>query len=356
MKFTAREIFGIFLVLIVGLLALAAWQAFFTVMANPGLADIWRPTLWFSLLAMFFFLGAAVWTDAFLRIAGAALVFAPGFLFMQSWEYVAAGGAAAVFAFWSTMDIVQDFRERLRFRFFKSVRAGAFFFVVGLSLALSSGYYVFLQDASWEELVPRFRIGEEMTKIIFKAAGTLNPSFALLAEGDATVDEFLLSLEESRRAEPPTLPSAAGTQENVRDISGISLEAMRYLKEQGIDFPLAEYQESVAQELFLRSGREQIAELAGRPVRGDEKISDILSLALQYKLIAFLRGGDTTEHVPSQAVPFFLSLLLFFTLLSLLSLLGLLCILGAQLLFILSLRIGWLKLGKITVEQERLIE
>lgn len=356
MKFSTREIFGIFLILAVGLLALGAWQVFFTVMVTPGVSDIWQPTLWFFLLAIFFFLGTAVWTKPLFRIAGAALVFIPGFLFMQSWEYVIACIVSAVFVFWSAADIAFEFRERLRFRFFKSVRTGQFFFVVGLTLALSGGYYVFLQNASWEELVPRFRIGEEMTGIIFKAAGTINPSFAALSGGDATVDEFLLSLEQNKREEPVLPGSDTGREVGGEDISGVSPEVIRYLEEQGITLSLDEHQERIAQELFLQSGRKQIAGLAGRPVQGDEKISDILSLALQRKLIALLRGGDTTEHIPSQAVPFFLSLLLFFTLLSLLSLLGPLCIFGAQVLFAVSLRIGWLKLSTITVEQEKLIE
>lgn len=356
MKFTAREIYGIFLILITGLFALIAWQAFFSAMAVPGLTDIWQPILWFSLLAMFFFLGAAVWTNVFLRIAGAVLVFAPGLLFMQSWEYAIAVGVSAALVFWSSMDITEELHERVHFHFFKSVRTGQFLFVAGLALSLASGYYVFLKSASWEELVPRFRIGEEMTRIIFKAAGTVNPSFAMLAEGDATVDEFLLSLEQDKRLEPPVAGSDMRRGASGEDAFGVSPEVIRYLQEQGIILSLDGYQEKAAQEIFLRSGREQIAELAGRPVQGDEKISDILSLALQHKLIAFLRGGDTTEHIPSQAVPFFLSLLLFFTLLSLLSLLGILCIFGAQLLFIFSLWIGWLKLSKITVEQEKLVE
>lgn len=323
MKFTAREIFGIFLILILGLLALGAWQAFFMVMVTPGVSDIWRPILWFFFLATFFFLGTAVWTKRSQRIAGAAVIFFPGIFFLHSWEYAIAGIFSAVFVFWSSTDIAREFTERVRFHFFKSVRTGKFFFVVGLTLSLSSGYYVFLQNASWEELVPRFRIGEEMTGAIFKVAGTINPSFAVLSEGDVTVDEFLLSLEQEKS---------------------------------GTILLLDANQERIARELFLRSGREQIAGLAGRPVRGEEKISDMLSLALQHKLIALLRGGDTAQHIPSQAIPFFLALLLFFTLLSLLSLVGGLCILAAQLLFICSLRIGWLRLDTVTVEQQMLAE
>ncbi|MEK9151300.1 MAG: hypothetical protein AAB547_01570 [Patescibacteria group bacterium] len=323
MQFTRRRIVGIFLVLIVGLLALGAWQAFFSGILTPGASDIRRPAVWFFFLAAFFFLGTAVWADAYFRIAGAALVFLPGLLFAHSWEYVVAAAVSVALVFWSSMGIASEFEERVRFHFFKSVRSGQFLFVAGLSLALASGYYVVLKNVSWEELVPRFRIGEEMTGIIFKAAGAINPSFAMLSEGDATVDGFLLSLEQNK--------------------SGMTLL-------------LDADQAKIAQELFLVSGREQIATLAGRPVAGDEKMSDILSLALQQKLITFLRGGETTKHLPSQAIPFFLALLLFFTLLSLLSLAGILCVVAAQALFRCALWVGWLTLDRVAVEQQKLAE
>ncbi|MFZ2299922.1 MAG: hypothetical protein WAW00_02200 [Candidatus Moraniibacteriota bacterium] len=323
MQFTMRRIFGIFLVLIVGLLALGAWQTFFAAVVTPGASDIWQPVSWFSLLTVFFFLGTVVWSDVSLRIAGAVLVFLPGLFFVHAWEYVAASVISAALVFWGGMDIAAETDERVRFHFFKSVRAGRFLFVAGLSLALAGGYYVFLKNASWEELVPRFQVGDQVTGVIFKVAGTINPSFAALAEGDATVDEFLLSLEQNK---------------------------------EGMSLFLSADQEKVAQELFLRSGREQIASLVGRQVNGDEKISDTLSFALQRKLITLLQGGDTTQHFPSQAIPFFLALLLFFTFLSLLSLVGIVCVVAAQLLFRLALLIGWLRLERITVAQQKLAE
>lgn len=356
MKFTTREIFGIFLILIVGLLALVAWQSFFTVMVVPGVSDIWQPVLWFSLLAIFFFVGTAVWTKKGSRAAASMLVFFPGIFFLPTWEFIAASVLSAVFVFGSAMMIAEDFTERLHFRFLRSVRIGSFFFVLGLSLALSSGYYVFLKSASWEELVPRFRIGEEMTQVIFKVAGVVNPSFADLSEGDATVDEFLLSLEQDKKEKDPSIFTESEEPFVEENVSDIPPEMIRYLETRGIMLSPDGSRQQIEQGLFLRSGREQIATLVGGPMRGDEKISEVLSLALQKKLIVFLQGEKATTHVPSQAVPFFLSLLLFFTLLSLISILNFLCIFGAHLLFLASLRIGWLKLETITVEKHKLAE
>ncbi len=344
MRLTKRDIVGIFLLFFVALVALGAWRAFFMVMITPGVSDIWQPMPWFALLATFFFLGTAVWKTPAFQGAGSVLLFIPGFFFIVAWEYVVVSVIAMGLVFWSVTDITHEFKERLHFRFFRSIRAGQFFFIAGLALSLSGGYYVFLKQASWEELVPRFRVGEEMTAVIFKVASVINPSFSTLSNGDTTVDEFLLGLERSKSEETLLLESerTVSVTSSSIDIGGTVAGNVSG--------------QQLADEMFLRSGREQIAGLAGRPVEGNEKISDILSIALQRKLIGFLGEQKTTEHIPSQAVPFFLALLLFFTLLPVISILGLLCILMAELLFVLSLRIGWLALESISVEQKRLVE
>lgn len=356
MKFIGRRLFGIFLILVIGLISLQAWRAFFAAVTTPGVSDIWRPILWFSVLAVFFFFGAVLWTNLSSRITGAALIFLPGLFFMRSWEYIVAGIIATVFIFWSSASIARETEERVRFRFFKSARVGQFLFVFGLSLSISGGYHVFLKNASWEELVPRFRIGEEMTTVIFKMAGAINPGFAKLSEGTATVDEFLLSFGQNK-PEAESLPRGNSEKQiTEQDILNVFPQLSQYSRGKNI-VPLSDLdQQQIAQKLFLESGREQVATLVGRPVAGSEKMSDILSLAVQNRLITFLRGGKETQHIPSQAVPFFLSLLLFLTLLSLASIFIPLCILVAELLFMLSLRVGWLTIDKFSVEQEKLAE
>src|SRR3989344_3526081 len=333
MKFTERETLGIFLILVIGLLSLRAWQAFFTAMATPGIADIWQPIAWFSLVAVFFFLGTITWSHMILRITGAALVFFPGLLFIRSWEYIAAGIAAAFFIFWSSMSIARETEERVRFRFFKSARVGQFFFVLGLSLSISSGYYVLL-----------------------KVASTVNPSFAKLAEGDTTVDEFLLSLGQNKLGEGMIDQETPEQTTNKQVIGNALPELGRYLKGKDTGLFSDVDQEKIAEQLFLESGREQVATLAGRPVAGDEKISDILSLAVQNKLITLLSGGKATERIPSSGVPFFLSLLIFLTILSFSSIVAPVCILGAEFLFLFAVWIKWLKIGTFSVEQEKLEE
>ncbi len=354
-QMTERDRVGLFLLFITGLLAVFAWRAFFLVMMTPGVDDLWQPLLWFSVLSIFFFLGTVVWKTAPLQGIGATLVFAPGFFFIPAWEYVVVSVLSLALLFWSARSILSECTERFHFRFFRSVRTGQWLFIIGLALSLSGGYYVLLRQVSWEELVPRFRVGEEMTGIIFRTAALVYPSFAALTEGDATVDEFLLSFEENNFDNPSVVEHSSVRSGGAADTLEIAPEVMESLALSGdsLDVPMSPETKKL---LFLESGRKQVAELAGRPVQGDEKISAVLSVALQRKLIRFFEADQTTQHFPSQAVPFFLALLLFFTLLPLLSFLGILCILLAQVLFVVLLKLGWLALEHIPADQQKLAD
>jgi len=352
-NFTKRDTLGTALILLIGLCSLGAWQFFVFAMTHFGVSDIWWLVFWFILLTIFFFLGTIIWSTTLSRIIGAILVSLPGFLLIQAWEYIVAGIVSALCIYVSSASIARERDERIRFHFFKSVQTSSFLFFMGLSLLISSGYYVSLKDASWEELVPRFRIGEGGTRAIFKVAGMVNPSFAKLSEGNMTIDEFLLNLEQNKQESDVTMLQTSMTEQDIlnayREMSQSSSG-----RESTLPFDIQSIQ--TAQEVFLDGGRKQIASLVGRSVTGDEKISDVLSSALQNKLVTFLGGEKVTGHISSPAIPFFLSLLVFLTLLSLSSIVAPLCILIAHGFFSLFLWAGWLSIGKVSVEQERLAE
>lgn len=356
---TAREILGLFLLFGIGVLSLGAWQAFFTVMLTPGLTDLWRPAVWFFFLAVVFFLGAAVWKTQNLRLTAATLLFVPGLLFIRSWEFWVAVALSIVFAFLSIWSSVLEFNQRVRFHFIRSVRNGSFFLICGLSLSLATGYYTFLKYAAWEELVPRFRIGEEMTQLIFRTAGIVNPSFRALSQGEITVDEFLLSLQREQGRDPavapivPTMPIPESSRSDAR--LTLPSDAPSALTARDNPNPPV-LSEEIAQAFYLQSGRAQIAMLTGRPVQGNEKMSDIFSHALQRKLIALLDAKEAGTRVSSPAIPFFLSLLLFITLISFLSLLAVVCMVLASLALRVMLWLGWLRLKRRAVEQEVLAD
>jgi hypothetical protein len=343
MKFTHREIFGVFIVLITGLLSLGSWKVFFGASLNPDLYNTSVALVWFSFLGASFLLGAVVWQGFRFQVSGVLALLLPSLLFVHEWYYFVIIFFSGALAFLSIRFTQQEIADRIRFHFFRSVRAGSFMFILALSLVLSGTYFASIQQESWEELVKRFSVGEGTATAVFKTSAYFYPEWKTLATEGTTVDEFLLSLKEEDEALPPEVFSEALTSPTLSE----------YLKRGMLGQVLDE--KAVSQELYLRAGRDQIASLLGRSVSGDEKIADVFSLAVQRKIITALSGEQVSEHFSPTIIPFVLTLLLFFTLLPFGSVTSLLWISSSFLVFRAALFFGWMQLGKATREQDTLL-
>lgn len=342
MKFTHREIFGVFIVLITGLLSLGSWKLFFGASLNPDLYNTSLALVWFSFLGASFLLGAVVWRGFRFQLFGVLALLLPSLLFVHEWYYFVIIFLSGTLAFLSIRFTEQEIADRIRFHFFRSVRAGSFLFILALSLALSGTYFASIQQESWEELVQRFSVGEGTATAVFKTSAYFYPEWKSLATEGTTVDEFLLSLKKDETL-PPEVFSEALTSPTLSD----------YLKQGMLGQVLDE--KAVSQELYLRAGRDQIASLIGRPVSGEEKIADVFSLAVQRKIITVLSGEQVSDHFSPTIIPFVLTLLLFFTLLPLGSLASLLWIFLSFLFFRLALFFGWIRMEKAMKEQDILM-
>lgn len=315
MKYTSREIFGAILVCIVGLLSVGAWYSFSEIMLAPDIISMWQVLAWFFVLASVFVVGTVVWGHTLFRISGAVGLFLPSMMFIFSWYHALISCGAVFFAWWGICIIQNELRDRVRFHFFKVVRSGRLALIFALSLSLSSGYFAFSQHASWEDLLPHFHIHEGASMLTFRAASYLYPDLKKAVDDRASVDDFLLRMSESQEN-----AAAAG--------EAISTNTMETLKNVLYGFPesknsalplsvndLDKNNAMLARELYLRSGREQIAALVGRNVSGDEKIADVFSLALEHKIAhMFGSDGEVSRSVPSGALPLILTILLFLTL------------------------------------------
>ncbi len=347
MRFTTREILGIFLVLLTGLSSFGAWREFF--ITASGDVDILRTLLWFSLAAALFFVGAVVWTNTLFQWLGATLLFLPGLMFVSSWMHLLFSLIAILFAFMAARFIQGETDERLHFHFFRSARAGQFALVFGLSLTLSSSFFYLMKDASWERLAPRFQLGGHFSTFVVKGTAYLYPEVRSALNEGTTVDRFLSNIRSDQGA-----LAEQGEAMKKTDTDFFALPSVvEYLKKNGYDETLLRSDET-AETLFLASGRNQLSTLVGRPVSGDERIADVFSLAVERRIAALLHDGKSLERLPSAALPFILSILLFLTLLPLGSLLGPLWILFAAGLFSLAVMCRILRIVRRQKEQETL--
>lgn len=345
-SFSTRDIFGIFLVLGTGLLSLGAWQTFFVVALHPTVENILSIAVWFSLLGAVFFLGMVVWERKPLQIVAAVSVFAPSMLFIRTWYHLIFVVCGSLLGLLALQSVQKEIEDRVRFHFVHNVRAGAFFFVLALSLSLSSAYFASIQAESWEDLVPRFSVGEGTATALFKAVAYVYPEWKNLADEGITVDGFLLGLQKDERAMAPASETTEGSFEKA------GLPALAEYLKQNPTVVNGFGSDALSQELFLRAGRDQIATLVGKPVRGDEKMADVFSSALQHKIITVLNGEQVAQHLTPTIVPFMLALFLFLTLLPVGSLLGLFWVVLGFVLFRVALMLGLIKIEQVTREQE----
>ncbi len=343
MKFTHREIFGIFLLVVESLLALGSWRVFLETALEPNLWNTTVALAWFSFLGASFLLGTVVWEKKIFQIIGAGLLFLPSFLFIHTWYYPLVILIAWVIAWNSIHTVQQEITERLHFHFFHNVRTGAFSLVLGLTLALSGAYYVSIQQASWEELLPRFSTGEGTATAIFKTVAYIYPAWKNLGEEGTTVDQFLLSIKNNQEDAPSEMSTMSSSGTALPDV-------MQSLQQLGVDGLFD--QDRISEELYLQAGRQQIASIVGRPVSGDEKMADIFAVVIQHKIIAALSGGQASQHLPPPIVPFVLTVLLFLTLLPFGSSLSWLWAFLSYLVFRVVLSFGWITLSRATREQE----
>ena len=341
---TSREIFGAIVALVVGLCSIGAWGSFSSAIVHPDSRNTVASLIWFSLLGIWFLLGAVVWRKRSLQVVGSTVMLVPTLLYTQTWYHVCFAIGAGVILFMSSRSVQGEVEDRVRFNFFRNVRAGSFMFIFGLSMVFSSAYFSSIRNSSWEELVPRFRLGEGTAAAVFKTVAYFYPEWRNLSEEGMTVDGFLLGLKEDE-----SIPENAALPKDETTLLVLST----YLKQNGLDASVVG-DEQFMRETYLRSGREQISELAERPVQGDEKIAEVFSGAMQHKIIAILSGEQASRHLSPTIVPFILAILLFFTLLTIGSAITFVWISFSFALFRLALVFGWLKLERIPREQETL--
>lgn len=337
------------MILFVFCVAFFTWRAFFVVINHSDFVNISFALIWFSVLASAFSLGAVAWKEKWLELIGACVVFLPSFLYIHSFLHSALMICSTFLLFLSTRSVQEEIGDRVRFHFFRNVQSGSFLFILGLSFTLSSAYFASIEKESWEELVPRFSVGEGAATAVFKTVAYLYPAWKNLADEGMTVDGFLLSLQKDGMESSSLVPTDENVPMSEEEMSPLLLA---YIKQNELQ---NEEGSALFQELTLQAGREQIALLVGRPVAGDEKIADVFSLAMQHKIITALNGERVGRDFSPTIVPVLLAILLFLTLLPVGSIIAPIWILFGYLLFRGVVFIGWLQLENLPREQQVLL-
>ncbi|OGI22313.1 MAG: hypothetical protein A2808_00940 [Candidatus Moranbacteria bacterium RIFCSPHIGHO2_01_FULL_55_24] len=317
------ERIGIASLFLLAVFSFFGWYAFFNDTITSYVGGTISMLLGFSFAGIFFFIGAILWQNRLEMLLGGLLPFVPLLLFTQVWYVALAVCIAFLVTLVSIHFIHAEKHERIRFQFFKVTEAGQFFFIMSLSLVIATAYFSRIEHASWEELVPRFRLGESTANIILKTASYWQPELGQLQTSQTSVDEYLIRLSEEKTlpAEPLPGEQPGGASETFGVEFSLVPGIEERLRQAGISFEDIAASPAI-RDYYLQAGRLQLSELAGREVRGSDPITLVFSEVIQSRLIETFNGTDRINRLPVRAIPFALAVILFLTLLPLGSFLG----------------------------------
>lgn len=284
------------------------------------------------------------------RLMLAGIVIAPLFVWTFDIRVYLGLCLATLSFFMSTKAVEQEMTERLKFSPIRLLLVAKQLSVFSFSLALSLGYFVSIRTLSWDDLTPRFRLGESTLTKILQWGGRIEPNLATLGEEHKTVDDYLRAL--NRKA-------SIDQTDEMTQFNQLNDQVGR-LREQGINVEfsgdaLASVR-GAAEEATLTSGRKQIGDLVGRPVRGDEQIVAVFGEVIQNKLFAIVEGSRVREYIPNQVLPIFIAFLFFLTVWPIGLLIFPLWSLGASGIVRVFRMFRWIEIAEQPVMQERLID
>lgn len=298
--------------------SLFGWYALF----NGTLAGYVSLTLslllGFSFACIFFFLGAILWHERYERILGATLPFLPVVFFSRELVIVGALVVAILLTYLAIHLIRKEKSERIRFQYFRVNQAGQLYFVTALALTISTAYFTMIRHASWEELVPKLRIGENTSIFLLHTIARFDASLVQVSDESMTVDEYLLALLEEPQVETPQATSqdqlfavevtlVPGIEENLRQAGLTKNDVKNSLQ---------------AKNFYLESGHRHFTWLVGGEVKGEEPMNVVMSQIIQRKIIRTLDGSEETSKLSGDTVPIAIAIVVFLALVPLGSILG----------------------------------
>ena len=334
--------------LVLCVLSVIFWQYFSGTVRFPETDRLLSTLALASGLFVWMFSGFILWKEKPMRIAGAFVFVAPLFFQVADWRAYLGEILIVGFLYAAAVMVEREQRERLKFSSARTLLVAKQISVFAFSFALSLGYFASIHSLSWDDLEPRFRLGHGAIEKILEWSGYIQPELDSLIEEKKTVDEYILSLDQT---------SFLSSGDKSQQFEQLNDEVGR-LRAQGINVEFSgdalSSVRGAAKENTLVTGRKQLGELIGRPVRGDEEIGAVFAEILQTKLSALLEGSHVRDRISDRVLPLFVATLFFLTVWPIgLLLFSVWSVLSAAIITLFR-SLHWIDLTDRTVTQEQL--
>lgn len=319
MLWSARKKLAVAFLIGLGIFSFGAWHALSRAVLVEEASSFLVPILWFVPLFLFLLTGAILWQEKEFSVLAAFFLVTPSLIEALSPWHALLVLISGLLVFSGLRRIQHELAERLHLSVRRSLLAGMTLLVFGVSIVLSSQYFVHAETLSWERLVPSFDLAEGTGPFLLRMMKPFYPGIDTLQDKTVTVDSFLREVQV--RNETPAMNAP--------------LEVQNMFWEQE-----------------LARTKKELGRLLGREVIGTENMQAILAEVLRKKTVALF--SQESGKLPIPILPFFLSFLLFLTLYPLLAFFVPIVGLLAHLLLRIFVWAGWVRKNLVTVEQERI--
>ncbi len=255
---------------------------------------------------------------------------------------------------WACERIVRDMRLNIKLDLWKTIRMGSTLIVLGVGLVISSQYYFEIKDASVDKILPKVDMSGISDALIQKMLATANPNFKNIDNSGLTVDELVLEAQAAQSGGSNGADQAVPlSTDQVNQM--IDQQFGSNISNQERQTIIQEYQNKMKdaaaaeQKIVLDDGRQQISNIVGMPLTGNEKVADVISQFINNKIGEYFSPG-ADSNMP--LLPLIMALVLFLSVISLGSFLDIFWVLVCKFIFFIFVRLKLVEIKKVQAEVE----
>lgn len=343
--------YGLFVfVLVSGALS---WFSVFNVSKISG-ADAWIfSIIFFSLFIIAMCLAAILVSQEIALEIVVAITFLLSLIFTFSLWYLGILLLAIILILSGLREIKKDLDLNINIDLWKSLYTGKFKIVLALAILISSQYFFMTNSLEKQKPVPKLDFSSITSKMIEPILSVINPNFKPKQNEDLTVDQFIIQSQQDNEGNDllnQIVPDEIIEQQMPKNLPPEKREELKNeTRKQLADSGAQIMQKN--NELILQQGRQQLSQMTGREVTGNEKIADVFARLIDTKINDFFQPkikGDSQSSFYSYVV----SAVLFLTIWPLGSVMAVLWFIIVMLIFKILVYFKWVEIKRITVEKE----
>ncbi len=338
-------------------LGFLSWLSIDRAINNPSSSDWIVPMIWLSLLFVLICLDAVIIKETYIEKLVLAALFLLSFIFVHSGWHLVAVFLGLLFAFFAFKKINNDLELNIKISLWKTLRAGRLIIVIGLAIIISSQYYLEVRNSNVEKIIPQFEIESLIGNLTTSVLSKINPQFKSLKDKELTVDEMIIELQKNQlENDGPDSDEKVGEFFKEQFGNNITKEKKGRLTEESFGGSGSEGGETSgaiaeSREAMLENARDQFSEIAGRELKGDEKVPEVLSEIINKRINDYISPTLADERY-STIIPMIIAIIIFITVVSLGSILSLAGVVIAIFVFQIFVWLKLVSIAKVPAEKE----